>query len=212
MSLRKMLVATASATVILGVAATTVIAATGDTDDHFSVAGGTTITGALKTGTKMILSGTINGIPITVNCTTFTATGKAPAKGLSVAIAPPTIKGCTDTLGGKDTVITNQTNGKWKVAEVDAPNDESATEPNPTGDKLKLTIPKAGATFSSSLVPGCTITAAPTVASSVSGTYDDTSTGKVTNSPIPVSATGCSATTATVSATVILSPGVHDVS
>lgn len=214
MQLRKLLLsALAVATVSIATAATVYAAGSTDTDDHFSLAAGTTVTGALKTGTDMTLTGNIDSFPVTVKCTSFKASGKVPATGLSVTLSkPPTISGCTDSLGGTDTVTTNQTTGKWKLSEIDAPNDETATEPN-TGDKLKLTIPKAGATFSSSLLgSGCVITAAPSAPANLTGKYDDKSTDTVTNAAIAVSGAGCTASSSTISATVVVSPGVHDVS
>ena len=212
MSLRKIVLGTLGVTSAVLITTATVYAASTDTDDHLSVPTGTTVTGALKTGTNMVFHGTINGVPITVNCKTFSASGKTPAKGITVTLpAPPTISGCTDTIGGTDTLKTNQTNAKWKLKGVDAPNDENQTEPN-TGDKLTLIIPKAGATFTSSVLPGCTLTAAPSASAGVAGKYDDVNTDTVTNASIAVTAAGCSASTAKVSATVVLSPGFNDVS
>jgi hypothetical protein len=211
MRVRKGVVAAVCAAAALLGTASAVFASTGDTDDHFSLAAGTTVTGSLKTGTDMVFAGTINGVPITVTCTSFSGSGKVPAKGLHVTIAAAKISGCHDTLGGTDTIATNQTNGKWGLTEVDAPNDESQTEPN-TGDKGVLTIPKAGATFVSSVLPTCVLTAAPTAAVRVTGTYNDINTDTVKAAKIPVSASGCSASTATVTATVVLSPNVYDVS
>ncbi len=56
------------------------------------------------------------------------------------------------------------------------------------------------------------ITVGPNGPVNVKGTYNDVSTIQVTNASLPVSATGCTATAATATATVILSPSVHDVS
>lgn len=178
--------------------------ASATTGPHFTTPSpGSKITGNLKAGTKMTFAGTINGLPITVTCTTFTGSGVAPPTGLTVSIAPPTIGGCTDTLGGTDTVKTNATNGGWKVTEV---------IPTTNKDKIKLTIPKAGATFASSIVSGCLITAAPTKAAAVSGSYNNINTATVSKAPIPVSASGCTASSATTTATVVFSPNVTGVS
>ncbi len=98
---KKMVIATITAgAVVLGSAATAYgLVRASDTDDHFSVAAGTTVTGNLKSGTTMAFTGSINGIPITVNCTKFTAKGKTPKTGLTVTLStPPTISGCTDSL------------------------------------------------------------------------------------------------------------------
>jgi hypothetical protein len=215
MSLRKLGISTFGVVGALLLTAGVVHAATSsDTEDHFSAKAGTIVKGSLKSGTKMTFVGTITGISVTVTCTTFTGSGAVPAKGLSVTLSkPPTISGCTDSLGGTDTVVTNQTNGKWKLSEVDAANDESAAEPN-TGDKARLTIPKAGASFSSSILSGCTITAAPNGPASITGSYNDKGTDTVKHASIPVVGSGsfCTATASAVTATVVLSPLVHDVS
>jgi hypothetical protein len=168
------------------------------------------IKSALKSGTNLMFAGSIDGVAITVNCTTFTARGKIPAKGLTVTLsAPPTISGCTDSLGGTDTVTTNQTNGKWQLTEVDVTGTADNKEPN-SGDKANLSMPKAGATFSSSVLSTCTVTAAPAARAAIRGTYNDINTIKDTNAPIPVSGSGCTATSTKATATVILTPSVHD--
>ena len=158
---------------------------------------GTEVTGTLKTGTKMVFAGTIDGVPITVSCTSFTAKGKVPAAGAkSITLsAAPTIKGCTDTLHGTDTVKTNETNGKWTL---------SVTTTTPY--KMTLGMPKAGATFVSNAESGCVITAAPTAAVGVTGTYNGDNTDQVTKAPIPTSGSGCTSATAKTTATVVLSP------
>jgi len=158
---------------------------------------GTVVTGNLKSGTDMTFAGDIDSVPITVSCKTFTATGKVPKKTsytftLSKA---PTISGCTDSLGGTDTVKTNSTHGSWSLK-------VSKTSPY----SLTLNIPKAGATFVSSIESGCTITAAPTGVAGVKGSYDGTSTDTVKNAVIPTSGSGCTSTSAKTSAIVVLSP------
>lgn len=157
----------------------------------------------LAKGTTMDLAGTIDGIPITVKCSVFTASGSAPTTGMiKVTLpSPPKISSCTDSLGASDTVTTNQTKGKWKLTEVKSGSTIS----------LELTMPEGGATFSSSLVSGCVVTAAPTAAATISGAFKKTGTLKgvdtVEDAPIPVSATGCSASSpSTISATVDLAP------
>jgi hypothetical protein len=158
---------------------------------------GTKVTGKLKTGTKMVFAGNIDGVPITVNCTSFTAKGKVPSAGAtSINLStPPTITGCTDTLHGTDTIKTNQTNGKWTL---------SVTTTTPY--KMTLTTPKAGATFTSSIESGCVITAAPNAAVGITGTYDGNNTDQVTKAPIATSGSGCTSTTAKITATVVLTP------
>ena len=109
----------------------------------------TAITGKLKTGTDLTATGTIDGVSISVTCTKITLAGKTPANGVTItASKTPTFSGCSDSLGGTDTVKTNSTNGKWKVSW------SSATV-------AALVIPKAGVTFSSSVLSSCVVTLAP---------------------------------------------------
>ncbi len=211
---KKVVVATIGVFVLLGATASTVYAVTNtDTGDHFSLPAGTVVAGALKTGTTFVAKGTIDSSPITVTCTTFSTTGSIPASGLKINVAPPTISGCTDSLGGSDTVNTNQTNGKWSLKEKDAVTGDT-TEPN-TGDKVKLTIPMAGATFQSSILgSACVIVVEPTAKGSVTGTYDDNSTMTFTNvsfATAPSATSTCtSSNTSTSSATEVLNKSVHD--
>jgi hypothetical protein len=163
-----------------------------------SLPAGTKVSAKLKKGTDMIFDGAINGVPIVVTCTSFTSSGKVPAKpGYKVTLtSPPKITGCTDDFGGTDTITDNSTNGKWTLT-------ENKTAPF----TLTLTIPKAGATFKSSDLPTCLITAAPTAADPVVGSYNDANgTDTVSKAAIPTTASGCSSTKATTSATVVLTP------
>lgn len=152
---------------------------------------GTTVTGKLKTGTHVTFKGDIDSIPITVTCTTFTVKGKVASKASDTMplSAPPTISGCKDSSGGTDTI---KTSGTW-----------TATIAKTT---LTLNMPKAGATFKSSVLSSCTITAAPTGTVKVTGAYNGKNTDTVTNAKIPTKGSGCTSTTATSSATEILSP------
>ena len=122
------------------------------------------------------------------------AKGKVPAgKPYSVTLsAPPKITGCTDTLGGSDTI---KDTGTWTL---------SVSKSKPY--KMTLTIPKKGATFSSNVLSSCKITAAPNKPDPVTGSYDGKSTDTVKNAAIPTSGSGCSSSTASTSATVVLSP------
>jgi hypothetical protein len=212
---KKITVAAVGVFVLLGATASTVYAVSNtDTGDHFSLPAGTVVTGNLKAGTDFTANGIIDGGSIIVTCTTFSTTGTVPASGLKIKIAPPTISGCTDSLGGTDTVNTNQTNGKWSLKELDVAGTGDNSEPN-TGDKAKLTIPKAGATFQSSIFgSACVIVVEPTAAGSVKGTYDDVNTmtfSKVSFATAPSASSVCTAgSTATSSATEVLNKNVHD--
>ena len=202
---RLALVATA-ATVAVGLTATTALAAggaargaaAGDTDDSVSPAS-TNVT-ATNSG-NLTVSFTVLGQTITVTCTSTTLSLKTPAHGLSVNLAPPTVSGCTDNFGGTETVTTS---GPWKLAFVDAPNDESQAEPN-TGDHLRLTVPTGGASVKSSLLP-CTITS---TLSTVRASYNDKNTAKFTNQK--VSGSGCGGSnTATFNGTFVTNINVSD--
>lgn len=175
----------------LGAGALVVVGATAA---YASLPAGTTVTGNLKSGTDMTFKGDIDSVPITVSCTTFTATGVVPkSPSYTVTLSkPPTLSGCTDSAGGTDNI---KTKGKWKLT-------ESKTAPY----QMTLLIPKKGASFTSSVLSGCTVTAAPSGSVKVTGSYDGTNTDTVTNAPIKTKGTGCTSTTASTSATVVLSP------
>jgi hypothetical protein len=163
-----------------------------------SLPAGTVVTAALKKGTKMTFNGTIDGTPIVVTCKSFASSGKIPKKpGYKVTLTtPPAITGCMDDIGGTDTITNNTTHGKWTLT-------ENTTAPY----TLTLTIPKEGSTFTSSVLTSCVITAAPTAADPVTGSFNDTTgTDTVSKAPIPTSGSGCTSTTATTSATVVLTP------
>ena len=209
---KKSLIAGVGVVAILVGTATAVYASAENDTDHFSRPAGTVVKGALKTGTVIKFTGSINGIPITVKCTHFAASGPLPASGLTATLsAPPTVSGCTDSLGGTDTVATNQTNGPWLLQGIDKPLDEGLAEPNATGDKASLIIPKAGATFKSNAVSACVITAAPSGPAPVTGTFNDSNTIIVNGASIPTSGSGCTSTNAKTYSTVIISPTIHDV-
>ncbi len=151
---------------------------------------GTTITGNLASGTSVTFKGDIDSVPITVSCTTFTVTGKVTSASKTLPLSsPPTISGCTDSSGGTDTITTS---GSW-----------SATL---TAKALTLNAPKDGATFKSSILSGCTITAFPKKAGKIKGKYNGSNTDTVTNAKVATSGSGCTSTTATSSAVEVLSP------
>jgi hypothetical protein len=158
----------------------------------------TPVTAALASGTDMTFIGSINGVSIDVSCTSFSGSGTTPSSPSdTVTLAnPPVISGCTDSLEGNDTITTNQKNGNWVLT------GKGKKAPY----KLTLTIPKAGATFSSSVLSSCVVTAAPKKAVKVTGKYDGVNTDTVSNAKIATAGTGCSSTTADTSATVVLSP------
>jgi hypothetical protein len=206
---------------LLGVAAALLIAAptvyaaaNSDTGDHFSLKAGTTIVAREQNPTHppFTLTYVPDGRVVTITCTTFTFTGTIPASGLTIQPKRqegPTISGCKDSMGGTDTISGPNVNGPWDLTEIDAAK-ETATEPN-TGDGMSLTVPKGGATVTSTALKGCTVTLAPKVASSIIGVYNDNNQDVVKKALIPVSSKGCTTSgSATVAVTLVLSTSVHD--
>jgi hypothetical protein len=160
------------------------------TGAYASVPIGTTITGALKTGTVMTFAGDINSIPITVSCTSFSASGTVTKASNTLPLsAPPSISGCTDSTGGTDTI---NTSGTWKITIA------STT--------MTLVAPQAGATFKSSILSGCTITAFPSQPGKIKGAYNGKNTDTVKGASIPTQGSGCTSTAAKTSAKVVLHP------
>jgi hypothetical protein len=175
---------------IFGMVATLALVFGVATGAYASVPIGTTITGALKTGTVMTFAGDIDSIPITVTCTGFSASGKVTKASDTLPLsAPPAITGCTDSSGGTDTVTTS---GAWKITIAST--------------KITLDAPKAGATFKSSILSGCTITAFPSAAGTVPGAYNGSNTDKVKGASVPTTGSGCTSTAAKTTATVKLHP------
>ncbi len=177
--------------VLVGVTVATVLGAAATA--FASLGKNVTVTGTNSGNVTFV--GKIDSVPVTVTCTTFKATGKTGTKAATSfdLSKPPTISGCTDTELGTDTIKTNDTNGKWEFSYASG--------------KVSLTIPKAGATFKSSAVRGCTVTAAPKASAKITGTYDS-ATGTVTdtNAKIPTSGKGCSSGSSDETATVVLTP------
>jgi hypothetical protein len=208
--------------VVVGAASAAMAA--GDTDDHFSVAAGTTVTG---TGT-LTGGGILGGVTIAIKCP-VTTHGTTPAKGLSVSVPSANISfgganACTVTHAG--TPVGNATVtafGTWKLTEIDVDaTGETTKEPN-TGDKSSIVIPfvaaTGGATFSSSLAPGCTVYiaggphATSTAPVTVKGTYNDAGKLVIPKQSIPVNPQGCptgTSKTGSTASSLTLSPGVFD--
>jgi len=176
---------------VLGVGMAAMVAVPVASAATHSLPAGTTVKVALKAGTKLVIHGTIDGAAITVTCTKVAASGKVPSgKPTTLPIGAPKITGCSDSLGGSDTVTTK---GTWTLTE------NSATA-------MTVTIPKAGASFKSNILSSCVVTAAPAKADPIKGTYDGKSTAKYTNGAIPTKGSGCTSTTAKASMTIVLSP------
>jgi hypothetical protein len=155
---------------------------------------------ALKAGTQTTFVGKVGPVTVTQHCTSATDSFKTPAHGLGpVKVANPTFSGCTDSLKGTDTVTTSSTNGKW-------------TEKFLSASRVRLTVPKAGATVVSSVAPTCVITVAPSGPASITGAYANGRT-KFNNASLPASTSaacpgGAATSTATFSATYVATPHV----
>ena len=205
---KKLTIATAAAFLV----GAPVVLAAGDSDDNIAPAS-KSVTASLKSATNATLKTTIGVINVTVTCTGSSISATTPATGLGpFGAGSPTFTGCTDSLGGSDTF---KPSGSWTIRFRDAANDETAKEPN-TGDSLALTIPKDGATVTTSADPGCTITVAPTGSATVSGSYNDVNTLTLKSAKVPISASSkclvSGSGTSALSATYVLSPGIRDAS
>jgi hypothetical protein len=155
---------------------------------------------------------------------TCTASGFAGKTGttLRFGVGLPTFsdgsgKPCTDNLGFTDSYTSSTLHGAWTVTEKDFTysgyGDEGLTEPNATGDRLVIGLPRAGLTDTNSW--GCGITFAPTGASTISGAYNDAGMLVVRGAKVPVSVSGptfCGPASQTVTVTVSykLSPALFD--
>ena len=120
---------------------------------------------------------------------------------------------CTDSLGFTDTFHANSTNGTWSINEKDIATDEGLAEPNSTGDKLVIGVPKGGLVDTNNWP--CLLTFAPSGAATVSGAYNDAGVFKIKNAKLPISMSGpafCgpASQTVTITATYTVSPAFFD--
>jgi hypothetical protein len=186
-------VACAAMSVVAATGAQAVLAAGGA---HLKPAN-TLINVALKPGTTTTFTGKVGPATVVQHCTASTDSFTTPAHGLGpVKLADPTFSGCTDSLKGTDTVTTT---GKW-------------TEKFLSPTRIRLTIPKDGATVTSSIVAGCVVTVAPTGPAHITGAYANGTT-TFSNVTLPASTSakcpgGAGNSTATYSATYVATPHV----
>lgn len=180
---KKFAAAVAAASLVVGIVPAVVVASIITNATAVAVK----VTSKLKTNSVAVFtatSGPINGL--TATCTASSATFQLTTKGGGLGpftTSNPTYTGCTDSLGGTDTLKTNSTNGHWTVTYVN-----SSGSPKP--DQIKQGIPKAGETLVSSLASGCIVTFAPSAAASVSGSYDNAGNLQFTNQSTSYSASG----------------------
>ncbi|WP_234326928.1 hypothetical protein [Streptomyces sp. NRRL S-337] len=140
---------------------------------------------------------------VTVTCTTSTSSGQVPAAPgnhndagpVSSSTTPATYGSCTTSMPGVSATVT--TTGAWGVAMQ-----------NGTPVTAGLTIPSGGFVLRTSGLASCTVTAAPTTAATVNGTWTNgaPSTLAFSNASVPVKVVGgfgcpTSATSSTFNAT-----------
>jgi hypothetical protein len=203
---------------LLGATSTSATSAVEDGADTFSVAAGTAVT---FSSSKVVISVPSTSPPIMITCTSSTFHGKTRSSlrfptGLPL-FTDASNAVCTDTLGFTDSFAANSTNGSWAVAEKDFTNagagDEGLPEPNATGDKFMIHMPKAGLIDTNNWP--CSLTFAPSGNATITGAYNDAGTLSVKNVKIPISMSGpafCgpASQTVTLTATYKLSPGIFD--
>ena len=180
-----------------------------DNDDSVFPAGAA-ITATSK---RVVFDANVNGA-VTITCTTSTFKFTTPAAGLGPVnlTAIPVFGGCADSRGGVDAVTANAANGPWTLLFLDSKvtGEETQAEPN-AGDLLKLTMPRAGLTASSSILPGCVVTGAPAAPASLLARYDDVSKAMFPRRAFPVAGAGCITTgTATITADYLMAPNFTD--
>ncbi|WP_390898441.1 hypothetical protein [Streptomyces angustmyceticus] len=124
---------------------------------------------------------------VTVTCTVSSSSGQVPAAPgnhnpagpVSSSTTPATYSSCTTSMPGVSASVT--TSGSWGVAMQNG-------APVTAG----LTIPTGGFVLKTSGLASCTVTAAPTSAATVNGTWTNgaPSTLAFTNAQVPVKVTG----------------------
>jgi hypothetical protein len=203
---------------LLSAASTSATSTAEDGADTFSVTSGTAV---VLTSSKVTISVPGSSPSLTITCTSSTLSGKTRTSlrfptGLPL-FTDASNTPCADNLGFTDSFTANSVNGSWAVAEKDFTNagagDEGLPEPNATGDKFMIHMPKAGLTDRNNWP--CSLTFAPLGNASITGTYNDAGTFSVTNAKIPISMSGpafCgpASQTVTLTATYTLSPGIFD--
>ncbi|TSB25285.1 hypothetical protein [Streptomyces benahoarensis] len=153
-----------------------------------TAAASTTVTPAGHAfGAKLSGSATFSAGSVTVTCTASDATGSVPAAPgnanasgpVSSAVSAPTYSSCTTSMPGVSATVT--TTGDWTVA---LQNGAPAT--------AGLTMPSGGFVLKTSGLASCTVTAAPTAAATVNGTWTNgaPSTLKFTDAAVPVKVEG----------------------
>lgn len=203
---------------LLSATSTSATSAAEDGTDTFNVAPGTAV---MFSSSKVVISVPGSSPSLMITCTSSTFNGKA-GSSLRFPTSLPLFTdasnaSCTDNLGFTDSFAANSVNGSWAVAEKDFTNagagDEGLPEPNATGDRFMIHMPKAGLIDTNNWP--CSLTFAPSGNASISGVYNDAGSFSVKNAKIPISMSGpafCGAASQTVTLTVTytLTPGIFD--
>jgi hypothetical protein len=161
------------------------------------VPAGTKVELSLERSSSFRLHFVVNGVPDTITCPGFTSTAKTPKHGLTARIAKPPAypEPCPDAIGGLDHV---KASGSWSLSL------------NGNGTAGSLNVPKTGATLTFNVLPSCVVTLSPSGETGLTGPYDDGNTLTISDAELPASGSGCSVDKpASVSATIVLKPGVH---
>ncbi|MFG2221961.1 hypothetical protein [Streptomyces sp. NPDC048644] len=164
------------------------LAVAGPAGASTAAAAATTVTPAGH-GFSAALSGsaTFSAGSVTVTCTASGSTGQVPAAPgnhnaagpVSSAISAPTYGSCTTSMPGVSATVS--TTGTWGVAMQ-----------NGTQVTAGLAMPSGGFVLKTSGLANCTVTAAPTAAATVNGTWSNgaPSTLKFTDAKVPVKVEG----------------------
>ncbi|MFF8268294.1 hypothetical protein ACF059_12960 [Streptomyces sp. NPDC016562] len=172
----------------MAVAAAVAAASATATATPLPLAGSTTVTPAGH-GFQATLSGkaTLKAGSVTVTCTVSVATGTVPAAPgntnpagpVSSPISAPTYSSCTSSMPGVTPTVT--TSGAWAVSMQ-----------NGSPVTATMTVPVGGLVVKTTGLATCTVTAAPTAAASVGGSWTNgaPSTLTFTNASVPVTVTG----------------------
>ncbi|MFD9723784.1 hypothetical protein [Streptomyces sp. NPDC059072] len=151
-------------------------------------AGSTTVTPAGH-AFKATLSGkaTLKAGSVTVTCSVSVSTGTVPAAPgnqnaagpVSSPISPPTYSSCTSSMPGVTPTVT--TSGAWSVSMQ-----------NGAPITATMTVPVGGLVVKTTGLATCTVTAAPTAAANVGGTWANGAPSNLTftNASVPVKVTG----------------------
>ncbi|MFC5182895.1 hypothetical protein [Actinomadura harenae] len=158
----------------------------------------------VATSSNVKFAGSLGGLfNFSVTCQTATVAFDTPASGYGpVNLNPgtpsnPSFVNCKDNFGGTATITPH---GVWTL---------SAT--GGSSPTVTVTIPTGGATFTTSTLPGCTVTAAPSAPAPISGPYTNPPTASMAlSASVPFSGVGCGSLspTGSVTGTFTTSPAV----